>query len=1235
MKLERLTIQGFKSFKDRTTIVFDHGVTGIVGPNGCGKSNIVDALFWVMGEQSAKHLRGEKMSDLIFNGTDKYSQSAFAEVSLVLENTHHKHIHIGQKVVQPSEIELTRKLYRNGETEYRINGTPARLKDIQEVFMDTGAGAKSYSVIAQGEIDRLVKAKPEDRRYMIDEVAGITKFKTRRKESLKKLEQTQQNLDRLSDLQKEISKQLENLEEQAHKARKAKQLREKVKHHELIVQSHKEHDYIEKLMELQEKAIKQLSERQIKETEKTSIEVKIEDDQLKKIELMEQVEFLHLNFSELSLKVAKGEEQLKFLQKSIEEKNELIAQKVEEYQQQQLELVSRQERLAQIQTQLEELHQRGVESVDTSSLEEEVAHLQDQVQEHEDELKDLRKNKSAWQEKWQVHQQEAFKHKSRLEEMSRSLQELSIEIDALETQSSNFNDNLDEKRRKLLGLEKIVQDQKEFKETLQKEFTLNKNEILKLEQLNKTQNKEVVALESKLSSMEELRFSAFEKKGAERFLKSHIAESGNLYFLGTILDFDLNFKVPMQRTFQEFESILLAAKENQEISKTAVIQWAMEQKESIDLALVDTLESMSICDFSSLLEKFSNAEILPISSLAKISEPSLAFLTPHLLEGRFIVKHLSLEQLLNHLSHVDIPFKSIVDMDGTFLVSRKAGMIVVDVLHPHEKQTSAMGLIERNAQIQLMKDSLFEKQSALNVTEDKLLQLTQHNESLGQQILELQEQYQKNSDQFIAIKSELLAQENSFQFGASRLEILKNKKFETSRSRLDLLENDDHLEEFEEELQNEIKKVDNAIISQEEVLLVAKNNLEEKKQELYELKAHAKTFEGQLKNYSAQIKDIEDQIVRLGERSKSNLEQQTQIKHQLNQHHEEIKNIKNENAMQVESLHHQEEELTVKRDDLQQILLKLQKDEQSIKDLSQAINKIDKDLVESQLKLEQILVEEQELVRLVLDADAIDLRASLVHFLNPSLDVIQLLKPLDVISDQTENAENRNLISYVFEKKFPGQVKESQEKFRRYRYELNNIGEINWNADSDYERQKVRFDFLNQQEAELKKSLDDLHEAIRMIDEKSVVRFKLAYEEINDKFSKVFPIIFGGGHACLQLTSNMEDPECGVEIIAQPPGKKMQSINLMSGGEKALTAVSLIFSIFLVKPSPFCLLDEVDAPLDDANVGRFNELLKEMSHESQFVLITHNKKTMELNDTLYGITMQEPGVSKALSVQLH
>ncbi len=277
MKLLRLHIQGFKSFKDKTTIHFDQGITGIVGPNGCGKSNIVDALFWVMGEQSAKHLRGKSMQDLIFAGSDKFSPGSWAEVTLVLENDTGKHIHVMNQVMKPNEIALTRKLYRNGETEYRINNQPARLKDIQEVFMDTGAGAKSYSIIAQGEINRLVQAKPEERRVMIEEVAGITKFKLRKRDSMKKIEHTQANLNRLLDLENEIYKNLKSLESQAEKAQRARSLREKIKRHELIVESHREHDFLsdyrqgKSLLDQKKEVIEN------SQLEKNKIELELED----------------------------------------------------------------------------------------------------------------------------------------------------------------------------------------------------------------------------------------------------------------------------------------------------------------------------------------------------------------------------------------------------------------------------------------------------------------------------------------------------------------------------------------------------------------------------------------------------------------------------------------------------------------------------------------------------------------------------------------------------------------------------------------------------------------------------------------------------------------------------------------------------------------------------------------------------------------------------------------------
>jgi len=311
--------------------------------------------------------------------------------------------------------------------------------------------------------------------------------------------------------------------------------------------------------------------------------------------------------------------------------------------------------------------------------------------------------------------------------------------------------------------------------------------------------------------------------------------------------------------------------------------------------------------------------------------------------------------------------------------------------------------------------------------------------------------------------------------------------------------------------------------------------------------------------------------------------------------------------------------------------------EGTVKDLTHNINKNDKKIIELDFNLKQIVEDEALLVRDIFEKYQIDLRQTLSNHLEIGSDLQFELQDISSVffmeSEEGEVEIEKN--DYQFEKKFPGQIRESRDKHRQYRKELNRLGDINWQAINDYDRQKQRHDFLKDQEDELRKSLTDLENAIEHIDIKSRARFTEAFNEVNMRFEKVFPIIFGGGEAKLLITGDLNDPECGVEIIAQPPGKKMQNINLMSGGEKAMTAVSLIFSIFLVKPSPFCLLDEVDAPLDDANIGRFSELLREMSIDSQFILITHNKKTMELNDRLYGVTMQEPGVSKAVSVQLH
>jgi chromosome segregation protein len=404
-----------------------------------------------------------------------------------------------------------------------------------------------------------------------------------------------------------------------------------------------------------------------------------------------------------------------------------------------------------------------------------------------------------------------------------------------------------------------------------------------------------------------------------------------------------------------------------------------------------------------------------------------------------------------------------------------------------------------------------------------------------------------------------------------------------------------------------------------------------------ELKVKAQSYQQQLASLKSQIDDVNAQIERYREKQEKNLELLETYETEIEAAQTEAEAVEAGNRDLAEVLADKESYLNLLKDQIAQILLSMQEKESELKQITGRLNKIEKENVDLELKTTQIVQEEELLVKDIFERYRIDLRSTLMRHLEISTERTEGLRDLSPMY-QMESEDGPKAVDaqyYEFEKRFPGQLKEAREKFKEYKSDFNRLGEINWQAIEDYDRQKLRYDFLKTQEEELKKSLADLQTAIAHIDEKSKERFRHAFTEVNERFSKVFPIIFGGGEAKLEVTGDLDSIECGVDIIAKPPGKKMQSITLMSGGEKAMTAVSLIFSIFLVKPSPFCLLDEVDAPLDDANVGRFNELLREMSSESQFILITHNKKTMELNDTLYGVTMQEPGVSKAVSVQLH
>ncbi len=1226
MRLLRLHLQGFKSFKDKTTIHFDDGITGIVGPNGCGKSNIVDALFWVMGEQSAKHLRGSKMKDLIFSGSTKYSPASFAEVTLVLLNDTDKHIHIGNQVHKPKEIQLTRKLYKTGDTEYRINGIPARLKDIHEVFMDTGAGAKSYSIIAQGEINKLVQAKPIERRTMIEEVAGITKFKMRKKESLKKIEQTTLNLERLSDLQSEIYKNLKSLEKQAEKAERARTLKTKLTKHELIVDSHKEHDFISQYV--QSNAILTNNEEAIEKIklEKETVELNLEEERTQKVTLMEKIELSQSSYNEESKELAASEERLKHLKSSSTEKAQRIEEKKAENEELLKDISGRRERYNELEEQFKQLKTFNGESVDMEEIDSKLEIIKDSFNLKKEELTGYLEEINELETQANSSEQTLFKNNAKIEEISNALEDIVVEVEELEKQSSSVTDELVKHRRNKEEAYTLFISESERLESLEaesKEFNekySNKSSLLDEKQ------KSLFKAESKRDSLVAINNSgAVVKQNGLKFIESN--EQYTLFedVLSSEKDFARSSEVLLESYFNTLISV--------DDTPGELLNAAAADGLSYDYLSTKSVENF-VSSESDIAERVTlrlSSEVKTLNDVVTITNKSYEGNLRKVFSGYYIVESFNPKEVEKLLDGID--FKGIVTQDGSKLVTKQNGLLKITL---RAKEDLSIGIVERNNMINDLDSEISTLSSEVAELEEVVTELKEKKSDIQLSLEECRKNFAGINNNYISLKSSLDSREANFNTNGTRLELLLKRKADLSKEKLSLVEKDEDTKKESSVLKTELENKNLAFDEFKNMFEDIQSNYEIEREELLASQARYKTLDTQIQNMESQIEDATNQI----ERFEQKLEGNNTYSEKLELEIEETNNILGDLEIsvqdQAEKLKDKEAVLNMIKDQLTDLLVGMQEREDQVKQMSAQMNKLEKETVEHNMKVEKIVEDEDILVRNIFDKYKVNLRNSLKSHLEVTSEKLEGLKDLEHIYEMETEEGVETIVEeeYSFDKRFPGQVKESKEKCKSYRTQLARLGEINWQAIKDYDRQKLRHNFLREQEGELKQSLEDLETAISHIDEKSKKRFQIAFEEVNSKFTKVFPIIFGGGSANLKIIGNLDDIDCGIDIIAQPPGKKMQSINLMSGGEKAMTAVSLIFSIFLVKPSPFCLLDEVDAPLDDANVGRFNELLREMSSDSQFILITHNKKTMELNDTLYGVTMQEPGVSKAVSVRL-
>lgn len=1190
MRIKKLELIGFKSFKDRTVISFDAGITGIVGPNGCGKSNIVDALMWVMGDQSAKDLRATTMTDVIFGGAEGYAPLGMCEVSLTLENDGGP---FPAKYLKHSEIMVTRRLHRNGEGEYFINKEPSRLKDVQEIFMDTGAGSKGFSIIAQGMIGKIITSKPEDRRMLIEEAAGITKFKARKKESQRKLISTDQNLVRLQDIIGELKRQIDSLQRQAQRAERYKNIKSQIEDLELWLSSVQ---YVE-LKRISDEAQKIFDEAQTlevgSEADLAQMQATLEELKLTILEKEKSVENKQQEFYSHQSAVQKKELEIQELRFTLEQakRNEQMTGNILNEQRARLELLTRDQ--STLNTQADEL-KTDSESLSSESTQKSEAFSANQKRysEIDEDLTTKRRDQfalgqseSSLDARLNSMNAQQTEISDRILDEEIKLNELREKFHEFETRRRKVSNELDQSRQLQLDLSNDVESFEANKKVLSENLAQKQIEVQEFkDQLNETA--------SRLYGLENLHqnFEGFEEgvkqvmlwsktKAQQQHADGSVSES--FQPISEVISVPSDYEIAMEAALGSKLQMLLSSKADQAVEAVDYLKTNNSGRSSFY-----SNESGRVLNLQGNPEN--EAGVLTLLNKVVTADEKFSDTVENILSGVAIVENIRTALSLRP------------QYAGWTFVTPEGDTLSADgVLTGGSKDSAESGVLKRRREIKELSDRKSEWSGKLALA---TAALKKTDEQLNNIINDFEGAQKRRQDQEIKVtefRKDLERADNELE--QARFAVERQEK-ETRR--LTDLKNsiDEKINELSENLvdiRTKKLELETDVQSLTEEFDAMKDSFESQQNEVTQLQIQAASktqeYQGVLRHLEMVNKQVEDLSLQLSRMS----EEAEGYSSQMTDGHFALEQAKIDFERMVS-------DIETKRLEMAQIKNQFEIETAHIRELDEKVNSSQRErnerlakMNESQLKLEQAKMKEQ-------------------YLLDQTREKYMLHLP-DVIT-KYENREGNPI--------------EADEQLKDLRDKLAKIGEVNLSAISEYSETQERYDFLTKQHADLTEAKEQLRKVIDRINKICSKRFKETFDLVNERFQKVFPVLFGGGEAMLQIVEDPEKSEMGIEIIAKPPGKKMQNVSLMSGGEKALTAVALVFSIFLVKPSPYCLLDEVDAPLDDANVFRFNELVKEMAKRSQIIVVTHNKHTMEVAQKLYGVTMQERGVSTMVSVSL-
>ena len=1179
MYLKRIEMQGFKSFADKTVLEFKPGITTVIGPNGSGKSNISDAIRWVLGEQSMKSLRGAKSEDIIFAGTQARKSLGFAEVSIVIDNNDNK------LPIEYSEVTVTRKIYRSGETGYFINKVPCRLKDILELFMDTGIGKDGYSIIGQGKIDEILSNKSEDRRHIFEEAAGIVKYRTRKQESEKKLEQTKLNLLRINDILAEIEANIEPLKLQSDKAKQFLDLREELKSIEVGLFIYNINTYKEKLEQL-------VKDEEIITSQKEAEDSKMEALQASKEELRQVVDDITAQIENMQNIGFESSNKIEKINSEIGISNERIQNN----------------------------------SANKQRLEAEILEVKNRIEELKEEQKQKLEKKTNLTSNKEKFEKELAEKEAELAELSKKLSAKELEI---EDKKQIVQDNIDKKYE--LAAEINTQDVNY--ENLEKRKKQLKNEIDSvISELDSTRygkneiSKGFYDIESKRNiAVEKLEKSVQAKEQNMKKLKQYEEEISKLTYTQRMKQARHQFLIETEKEKEGYnktvKSLLVACDKDSSLNKgihgvlANLISVEKEYEIAIEMCLGQALQNVVTSteqDAKKMIEylrtnSLGRASFLPIASVQGKKLDKLTKMDGVIGIASDLVKcKKEYEQIILSLLGRTVVVE---DMDTAIALAKKdkySFRIVTlkgDIISSSGSisggsvQTKTVNILGRSREIEDLEKELkkLEKQIA-----DKTAEKEEYASSIGDSIEEtakLEKELQEIEIVYATEKQKMVAVEENITRLENRLAKLKEEVTQTEKQKE---ENRLLKEQKEAEIQALTQQIEELNKVIEEFALNNKDNqkyIDDLNFDITNLKISVTSFdesessiEEMVERISQDIKNNEQSIENKNQNILAINEENTKLEQTITEYNAQIEQIKQEVTNSGTKVEELKQERIAKNEKLVNTENEIQSQFSTLESLKEQIIKLDV----KKTKLEQDL---QQVVE-------------------------SLWNEYELTPNSTEEYQK------------PNNVATAQKQVNSLRNKIKDLGSINIDSIEEYKKTKERYDFMSEQRLDLENTASKLRKIIGDMTTTMQNQFKEKFELINKNFNEVFTELFNGGKAELILENEENILECGIDIRVQPPGKKLQNMMLLSGGEKAFTAIALLFAILKINPAPFCILDEIEAALDDVNVYRFAEYLKKFCKQTQFLVITHRKGTMEAGDSVYGVTMEENGISKLLSIKL-